>query len=86
MAPQCMSFVKQNMQYCNQSATILVRDMISAQLLRFDYNFLSATISTNQCGMKSGTYLAGESPAAEEEPASLHSESCVVQGNENDEA
>jgi len=36
--------------------------------------------------MRSGTYLAGESPAAEEAPASLRSESCISQGNERDEA
>lgn len=38
------------------------------------------------CARKSRTCLAGESPAIEEEPASLCSESCVILGNEYDEA
>jgi hypothetical protein len=38
------------------------------------------------CAKKSLTYLAGESPVVEGEPIPLRSESCVIVGNENDEA
>jgi len=39
-----------------------------------------------KCAKRSLTDLAGESPVVEEEPVSLRSESCVIVGNESDEA
>jgi len=41
---------------------------------------------TKLCAKRSLAYLAGESPVVEGEPIPLRSESCVIGGNEDDEA
>ena len=47
---------------------------------------ISSQNSDCKCAKRSLTDLAGESPAVEWEPIQLHSESCVIVGNESDEA
>ena len=52
----------------------------------YSYLFTLHILGNGRCAGKSSTYLAGESPVAEEVPASPYSESCVAGGNNSDEA
>ena len=55
--------------------------LLGTELVRRSWDYLN-----HPCAKVSLTGLAGESPAIEGEPIPLCSESCVIVGNENDEA